>query len=431
MLPGVPEETALLNIEVNPTAGRDADAYVDSSYAWLRLATAVVVSTIGNVGLWSYVVALPAVQAEFGVTRAEASLPYTLTMIGFALGGVLMGRLTDRLGVMVPIAIGAVALGAGFIVSGFAPSLALFALAHGLIGFLGSSALFGPLMADISHWFAHRRGTAVAIAASGNYLSGAIWPPIEQYFIDKVGWRDTYIGIGIFCVVTMLPLALMFARRAPIRDNPPTAAQMRDMQRPLGLSPNTLQALLGIAGLACCVAMSMPQVHLVAYCVDLGYGPAAGANMLAILLGLGIISRVGSGVVADRIGALATLLIGSTAQGAALILYMGFNGLTSLYVVSALFGLFQGGIVPCYAIIVRDYFPPKEAGTRVSIAIMATIFGMALGGWMSGAIFDLTGSYRAAFANGVAWNVLNAAIVLWLLLRSGWQPRNERLAAPA
>jgi MFS family permease len=165
--------------------------------------------------------------------------------------------------------------------------------------------------------------------------------------------------------------------------------------------------------------MSMPQVHIVAYCGDLGYGPARGAEMLSLMLGLGIISRLATGVIADRVGGVATLLMGSTLQGVALVLYLLFDGLASLYVISALFGLFQGGIVPSYAIIVREYFPPREAGTRIGLVIMATLFGMALGGWMSGAIFDLTGSYRAAFANGLAWNLLNVSIATWLLLRRG------------
>ena len=400
-------------------ATRDTHAGgVDSGYAWFRLAICVVISTIGNIGLWSYVVALPAVQADFGVTRGAASAAYTVTMIGFAFGGVLMGRLTDRFGVMLPVMISSVSLAIGYLVCSQAPNLWVFALGQGILGFLGSSALFGALMADVSHWFARRRGAAVAIAASGNYISGGLWPPIEQHFIDSLGWRPTYLGIGIFCVVTMLPLALILRRPAPVHAEP-SAAERKGMQRPLGFSPNMLQVLLGIAGLGCCVAMSMPQVHLVAYCADLGYGPAVGAQMLSIMLALGIISRVGSGFVADRIGALGTLLIGSAAQAAALILYTGFESLNSLYVISALFGLVQGGIVPCYAIIVRNYFPAREAGTRVSIAIMATVLGMALGGWMNGYIFDLTGSYRAAFIDGFAWNILNAAIALWLLLRSG------------
>jgi MFS family permease len=163
--------------------------------------------------------------------------------------------------------------------------------------------------------------------------------------------------------------------------------------------------------------MSMPQVHIVAYCGDLGYGPARGAEMLSLMLGLGIISRVGSGYVADRIGGVATLLFGSMLQGVALFLYLLFDGLTSLYIISALFGLFQGGIVPMYAVIVRTYFPQHLMGTLVGLVIMSTIVGMALGGWLSGAIFDLTGSYRQAFAHGLAWNVLNGAIASFLLLR--------------
>jgi MFS family permease len=170
------------------------------------------------------------------------------------------------------------------------------------------------------------------------------------------------------------------------------------------------------------VAMSMPQVHIVAYCGDLGYGAARGAEMLSMMLGFGIVSRLISGVIADRIGGVRTLLLGSVLQGTALFLYLFFDGLTSLYVISALFGLFQGGIVPSYAIIVREYFPPREAGTRVGLVLMATLIGMALGGWMSGAIFDLTGSYQAAFLNGLGWNLLNVSIAAWLLLRSSSRP---------
>jgi MFS family permease len=197
----------------------------------------------------------------------------------------------------------------------------------------------------------------------------------------------------------------------------------------LGLRPNTLQALLAAAGIGCCVAMAMPQVHIVAYCGDLGYGVARGAEMLSLMLTFGLVSRVLGGTIADRIGGLASLLIGSVLQACALLLYLGFNGLTSLYVVSALFGLFQGGIIPMYAVIVREYFSPQDAGIRVGVALMFALFGMAIGGWMSGAIFDYTGSYRAAFANGVLWNLLNIAIIGWLLLRS--HTRTTGQVAPA
>jgi MFS family permease len=273
-------------------------------------------------------------------------------------------------------------------------------------------------MADISHWFRRRRGIAVTIAASGNYLAGTIWPPVVQHFTAAEGWRATYIGIGIFCVFTTVPLSLLLRRKIDARHAAAATAEAARRQAALPLSPNALMVLLFCAGICCCIAMSMPQVHIVAYCGDLGYGVARGADMLSLMLGLGVVSRIGSGFIADRIGAVRTLIIGSVMQATALFLYLWFDGMVSLYVISGLFGLFQGGIVPMYAIIVREYFPAGEASTRVGLVIMSTVLGMAIGGWMSGEIFDLTGSYQAAFLNGLGWNLLNISIAVFLLLRS-------------
>jgi MFS family permease len=396
---------------------RHRGSEADTPYSWVRLALSLVLSTIGGIGMWSVVVVLPAVQAEFGVARGDASLPYTLTMLGFAFGGVLMGGVADRLGVAVTTAAGAVALGLGYVAAGFSASIWHFALIQGvLIGFLGVSATFAPLVADVSHWFVRRRGIAVAICASGNYLAGTIWPPVLQHFVETAGWRPTHIGVGVFCCATMLPLALALRRPSPATHADTLPA---GHPRAQSVSPSAMQALLIVAGFACCVAMSMPQVHIVAYCGDLGYGAARGTEMLSIMLGLGVVSRIASGFIADRIGGLRTVLIGSALQALSLLLYLFFDGLASLYVIAAIFGLVQGGIVPSYAIVVREYFSAKEAGARVGVVIMATVVGMAFGGWASGAIFDLSGSYRAAFAHGVLWNVLNAAIVLWLLHRIG------------
>ena len=347
-----------------------AESQVESTYAWLRLWASLALMTIGGAGMYVIAVSLAPVQAEFGATRGGASFAYTLTLIGFGIGGIVMGKLADRFGVFVPVVIGAVGLGAGFVLAGTATSLTQFALAHGLlIGFLGCSATFAPLVADTALWFTRRRGIAVAICASGNYLAGAVWAPLLQYFFETSGWRATYIGTGIFCTASVLALSFALRRRPPALQTSATAGQARAMEaQPLGLSPNTLMTLLIVAGVACCVAMSMPQVHIVAYCGDLGYGPARGAEMLALMLGFGIVSRLVSGWVCDRIGGLRTLLLGSFLQGVALLLFLPFDSLVSLYVVSALFGLFQGGIVPSYAIIVREHFPAREAGARVGTA---------------------------------------------------------------
>ena len=396
---------------------------VESPDAWIRLIVSLALSTIGGVGMWSVVVALPTVQAEFGVARGAASLPYTLTMVWFGVSSILMGKLSDRFGIIVPVVVGAFALALGYIAAGFAGSLWLYTLAQGVLIGTGSAATFAPLLAHTSLWFDRRRGIAVAIFASGNYLSGTLWPPIVQHFIETAGWRSTYFGIGAFCAVTMLPLALLLSKPAPVAGHEAKhALETPHAMHALGLSNRALQTLLVIAGLSCCVAMSMPQVHLVAYCADLGYGPARGAQMLSLMLGCGIVSRLTFGFICDRIGGLRTLLLGSGLQGFALLLFLPFDGLVSLYIVAALFGLFQGGIVPTYAIIVREFFPTSEAGTRVGTVITATLFGMALGGWMSGVIFDLTGSYRAAFLNGIAWNLVNVSIALFLLRRSTAQP---------
>ena len=402
-----------------------AESLVESRYAWARLAAALALMTIGGSGMYAITVVLPRVQAEFGVSRSDASLPYTFTMIGFGLGGILMGRLSDRYGVMVPVIIGALGLPAGFVAAGSAGSLWQFNLAQGLlIGLLGTSATFAPLVADISLWFTRRRGIAVAICISGNYLAGTVWPPLMQHFIGSAGWRQTYIGIGAFCLAAMLPLALVLRPRPPVPRQfasgsaAGSVSGVAGSEDTLGLAPGTLLTLLCVAGVACCVAMSMPQVHIVAYCGDLGYGPARGAQMLSVMLGFGIVSRLTFGWISDHIGGLRTLLLGSTLQCIALFMFLPFTGLVSLYLVSALFGLFQGGIVPAYALIVREHFTPREAGARVGTVLMATLFGMALGGWMSGWIFDLTGSYRAAFVNGIAWNLLNIGIVAALLYRS-------------
>jgi MFS family permease len=393
---------------------------VDTVYSWVRLLATVLLSAIGCVGLWSVVVVLPSVQREFEAARGGASLPYTLLTVCAAAGSVPMGRLSDRRGIATPTVIGIAGLTLGYIACSYVTSLWQFILIHGvLIGFLGTSTAFGPLIADASCWFAKRRGLAVSLAATGSYIAGAIWPEVVQHGVDTWGWRQTHFAIGVFCCVAMLPLVLFLRRPRPLVPVDGASGSHAGVpQAGLGLSPQTLQVLLVLAALSCCVAMSMPQVHLVAYCGDLGYGAARGADMLSIMLACGIVSRIGSGFISDRIGGLRTLLLGSVMQGVALLLYTFFDGLVSLYVISALFGLFQGGIVPSYALIVREYFPAREAGTRVSIALTASMLGMALGGWMSGVIFDISGSYRMAFLNGTLWNLLNASIVVFLLMRA-------------
>tara|TARA_R110000751_G_scaffold270143_2_gene369946 strand:- start:32389 stop:33726 length:1338 start_codon:yes stop_codon:yes gene_type:complete len=411
------ESGCTVNHALHMVAAMNGSDILDSRYSWLRLLITLLIAMIGNVGMWAVIIIMPKVQAEFGIARADASLPYTLTMVGFALGNLITGRIVDRFGITTALICSALAIAFGYVLAGVSTSVIMLAAVQFIIGF-GTAASFGPLIADISHWFIKRRGIAVAVAASGNYLSGAIWPILLSGILADYGWRTVYYVLAALTVALMVPLSLMLKRRIPEAASVHADTMSRINARAVSLSPRTLQWLLALAGIGCCVAMSMPQVHIVSLCSDLGYGPAVGAEMLSLMLMGGVVSRLISGLIADRLGGVMTLLIGSTLQCIALFLYLPFDGLASLYAVSLIFGLSQGGIVPSYAIIVREYLPAKEAGARVGLVIMATIIGMALGGWMSGWIYDLTGSYQAAFLNGIAFNFLNIGIMGLILVKS-------------
>lgn len=400
-----------------------ADAsLIDSRQAFQRLLVTLGLVVLGNSSMYVVSVVLPAVQSEFGIGRASASLPYTLMMVCLGLGGLFTGRLADRHGLTPVLWLGALAVLGGFVGAAFSGSIWAFGLAHAVMGFIGSSATFAPLLADTALWWNRRRGIAVAVCASGNYVAGAVWPPIVQYGIDTIGWRPTYMALGVVCGLGMLALSLRMRQRPPAIQAAAAGAQAAavDHARPFGLTPGAAMALLCVAGVACCVAMAMPQVHIVAYCTDLGFGAAQGAQMLSLMLACGIVSRLVFGLICDRIGGIRTLL-----------LFLPYDGLVPLYVISALFGLFQGGIVPTYAIIVREHFAPARASALVGAAIMATLVGMALGGWLSGFIFDLTGSYHAAFLNGIGWNLLNLSITGWLFLRLRRAQMAPRVSAGA
>ena len=406
------------------TSASPADpSLIDSRQAAWRLLVTLGLVVMGNSCMYVVSVVLPQVQAEFGVGRGEASMPYTIMMVCLGLGGLWTGRMADKHGLMPVLWVAAAAICAGFVWASMSTSIWAFGLAHGLLGLIGSSSTFAPLLADTALWWNKRRGIAVAVCASGNYIAGAVWPPIVQHGIETIGWRHTYLLMGIVCGLGVLLLSLKMRQRAPLVGGSAVgtagtnSTPAVDRSRPFGLTPAFAQGLLCVAGVACCVAMAMPQVHIVAYCTDLGFGAARGAQMLSLMLACGIVSRLVFGLICDRIGGIRTLLLGSALQGIALLMFLPFDGLVPLYIVSAMFGLFQGGIVPTYAIIVREHFEPQEAGARVGAVIMATLVGMALGGWMSGWVFDMTGSYHAAFLNGIGWNLLNLAVAGTLFWR--------------
>ena len=389
---------------------------MDSGKSWRRLLVALLIALVANVGIWSVVVVLPSIEAEFNSSRGVAALPYTLTLLGFAIGNYFIGFLVDRFGVTKSLIFASLLISANFLFCALSEGLFSIILSHFFLG-LGTAAGFGPLIADTSHWFAKKRGIAVAIIASGNYLSGVIWSPVIANILTSGGWREIYLILSLVISVVVIPLSFYLSEKpTEIRPTPKEIKNNRQTTK-IDISGRQLQFFLGLAGVGCCIAMAMPQVHIVAYCVGLGFGPAIGAEMLSLMLACGVISRITFGVCADRLGGFYTLILSSTLQMLSLFLFLPFNGMVSLYVVSAIFGLSQGGIVPSYTIVVREFLPAHEAGQRIGIVLMLTIFGMAIGGWMSGWIFDQSGSYQIAFLNGILWNVFNLTILVWLFIR--------------
>ena len=395
----------------------------DSTQSWFRVFLLFILAVIGTVGMWSVVVFIPEIENEFKVDRGTSSLLYAATMIGFGFGTVIIGKIFDKHGIKKPIVIASISL----IISYYLYSISIYfwnlLFLQAFMGF-AAAAFFGPAMADITNFFNNRRGLALSIVASANYVAGASWPLVISFALNFVDWRTTHFWISIFCLVSMLPILGFLKNYKNIQNEEANIMSSKD-EPSIKLSNNQLQIILMFAGVCCCVAMSMPQVHMVALCVDNGFGLQVGTEILAVMLYSGMISRIVFGFLSDKIGPLPTILLGSFLQMVSLVFFLPFNSQLSLYMVSLMFGLSQGGIVPAYAIIIRKYLPLQQAGVRVGLVLGATIVGMALGGWISGEIFDLTQSYYLAFVNGILWNLLNILAIIYVIFKSDLFNKNK------
>ena len=388
-------------------------------YPIIRLFASLLLMAVAGSAMYAAILVLEPAAAEFDTGRGAGSMPYALFMVGFAVGGVMMGRLADRFGIVAPALLASLCLPAGLLFAARATELWHFSVSLGVLcGLFGMAATFAPVASDISHWFTARRGLAVGIVISGTYVAGVVWPPVLQHFIDAYGWRATFQGLGNLTLIMMLPLSAVLYRRAIVDHDDRLATEGSGRRRrPLGFSSRSLQGLLCLAGTGCCAAMAMPQVHIVPFVIDLGFDAVHGARMLALMLGCGVVSRLVSGWISDRVGGLKALLVGSALQGLFIFGFLFADGLTVLYVLAIAFGLSQGGIVPSYTIIVRSLFSAGEAGWRIGITMLFTVGGMALGAWLAGVLYDLTGNYTASILTALGFNVLNLAIAAWLIAR--------------
>jgi MFS family permease len=337
-----------------------------------------------------------------------------------------MGRIADRIGMRLVAIFGAAMTALGLAVSAIGQTWALVLGSAVLIGFLGNSAHFPPLVTYVSRWFDRRRGTAVALISSGQYIAGVFWPTVFERGMDAFGWQATMVGFAFVIAAAIMPLALFLRPPPPPVRTEGSAVHLRHRVQALGLRPNLVQLLLCAASFLCCVPMAMPAGHLVAFCSDLGIPAAQGAAMLSVLLGCAFVSRMFWGWLTDRIGGLAAVFAGSACQALAIAAFTVTQSEAGLFAVSAAYGLGFSGIIPAYVVAIRDLFPSAEASWRVPTLLFTGMSGMAFGGWFAGALYDHFGFYAPAFAAGALFNLANLAVIGFLVLR---QARQSRLPA--
>ena len=385
---------------------------IETPYGWVVVFASLALHSISLGAPTILFVALKPIAADLDTARAVPSFAYSLMMIGTGIGGVAMGWWMDRRGIVSPVLFGSVMICLGALLAGLAESRwSLFVATGLLIGLLGKASMIAPLVANVTRWFDRRRGLAVAVITSGQGLAGALWPAVAQYCNDLVGWRGTFLWFGAFAAATMVPLALLLRPRPPIAASERAGGRHAAGGRVLDLSPRTVQAMLWLAAVGCCSAMSIPIVHLVSHATDHGHSPEQAAWLLSLLFAASFASRIAFGVLADRIGGVRTLLIGSLAMGVTLLALAFTTSYAGLFVAALLFGLGFSGIMPCYPLIIRLFFPVGEAGWRIASHYLFAAFGMALGGWLGGVIFDLAGGYAPAFLAGFAFTAMNFVLI--------------------
>jgi MFS family permease len=391
---------------------------IESRASWVVASVALCIMAMSFGAAWITAVALKDIAAEVGGVRSIPALASALAWLGSGIGGIVMGRIADRIGTRWTVMFGALMIAAGLALSTLGPPWPLW-IGHGLfIGLIGLGGINAPIYIYVSRWFDRRRGSALALISSGSYLAGALWPPAFERMIAGFGWRQTMLWYAIAEIVIVVPLAAIYFRQPPEVIHPAeTAASAGSQARVLGWPPNAVFAMMCCAAVLCCIPMAMPQSHLVAFCSDLGISRSVGALMLSVLLGTAFLSRQIWGAISDRIGGLATVLIGSAWQASAMIAFLVTQNEVGLFTVAAAFGLGFSGIIPAYVLALRELFPPAEASWRIPTLLLFSGLGMASGGWLAGLLYDHFGYYAPAFAAGVGSNILNLMVVGLLVAR--------------
>jgi MFS family permease len=410
------------------TGGGIHSGSIESRGSWIVAVVALTVLSLAYGAPLVTVVALKPIAAEFGTTRSAPALAVSLTYIGSGMGGIMMGWIAGRVGMRRVVIVCGLMIALGLVLASYGGLYQLYASNLLLIGLLGAAGMFSPMMAYVTGWFDRHRGSAIALVSSGQYVAGAVWPLLLQSGVDALGWRHTMRLYALLVAVTIPLLAAVFFRRAPeLAAANATTIGASAFSPVAGIPPNLVQAMLAGAIFCCCVTMSIPLAHIVAFCSDIGIGPEPGAAMLSLQLAAGFVAQQLWGWVANRLGGLRTILFASASMAVAMTGFLLTQNEIGLFSVSGVFGLAFGGLIPGYILAIREIFPAAEASWRIPIVLFPGALGMAVGGWMAGLIYDGWGYYAPAFAAGILFNLVNLALVGTLVPRH--RPPRSVLAA--
>jgi MFS family permease len=399
-----------------PGGGAPTHASIESKASWRNAWFVLAILSVSFASPLLIVVGMKPIQEALGTQRSVVALAGALVWVGTGAGGIFMGWLADRIGVRTTVAIGACVIAGGLLLSSLGWIWALF-VGHALMGLFGNGGVYPPLLVYVSRWFDRRRGTAIALISSGQYVAGVVWPAIFERAISAIGWQLLMASFAVLVLLTILPAAF-FLKPAPLPVVPQTLPHVTAAGRRIGgMHPNLVQALLCFAGFFCCIPMSVPQAHLVAFCTDIGISPTRSATMLSVMLASAFVARQAWGALADRVGGLRTILAGSAFQAVAITAFSQTQDEAGLFAVAAAFGFGFSGIIPAYSIAIRDHFPSSEASWRMPLTLFTAMSGMAAGSWFAGFLYDHFGYYAPAFMTGIVFNILNLLVIGFLVVR--------------
>jgi MFS family permease len=364
-------------------------------YGWVIVGAGIVVTCVGFGAMLSLSIFLQPMAETMGWSRAGISTAATLNWLCMGIGTFMWGALSDRFGTRAVVLCGGVLLGLGLATASQAATLGQFQILFGVLVGVATGSLYVPMTATTTRWFTAHRSLAVALVSAGLSLGSSVMGPLARWMISAYDWRTAMLVLGEIALLVIVPAALLVREPAAVPGAGAAAtAGAGGQEFTVGQALRTPQfAAIALAYFACCGAHSGPIFHMVTHAIDHGIPVMAAATVLSVAGLASLSGKIVCGLVADRVGAKRTLIVGLAIQAVAVSLYVFTRDLVSFYGLALMFGFAYGGVMPLYAILVREYFGARIMGTAFGAVAFVSTLGMSLGPWAGGWLYDAWGSY--------------------------------------